>query len=198
MKGVFLITERLIVRDLPARAAPAIARFHSENWHFHRQWEPYRSSDYFSAGMQRRVIRHERRADSMLHLWLFLREGRGIGWRSKSLIGSLSLTSIERGSLQSCLLGYKMDARHRRRGYMREAVTAVIDHAFVAMGLHRIEATVMPSNHASLALLESLGFRNEGCARALIQIQGTWEDHFRLALLSDEWHGAPHKRIRQA
>ncbi len=198
MKGVILVTERLIVRDLPPRAAPAVARFHSENWHFHRQWEPFRSNDYFSAPMQRRVIRHERRSDSMLHLWLLVREGRGVGWRTRALVGSASLTSIERGSLQSCLLGYKMDARHRRRGYMREALVAVIDHAFTTMGLHRIEATVMPGNHASLALLESLGFHNEGCARALIQIQGVWEDHFRLALLSGEWHGGAYKSARQA
>ena len=198
MKGVILVTERLIVRDLPARAAPAIARFHSENWHFHRQWEPFRSNDYFTARTQARVLRHERRSDSILHLWLLLREGRGIGWRTGSLVGSLSLTAIERGSAQGCRLGYKMDARYRRRGYMREALVASIDHAFTAMGLHRIEATVMPSNGASLALLESLGFRNEGCARGLIQIQGAWEDHFRLALLSDEWHGGMYKNIRQA
>ncbi len=197
MKGVILVTERLFVRDLPVRAAPAIARFHAENWHFHRQWEPYRSNDYFSAQTQARVIRHERRSDSILHLWLLLRDGPGIGWRSRSLVGSLSLTSIERGSLQSCVLGYKMDARHRRRGYMREALVASIDHAFTTVGLHRIEATVMPGNHASLALLESLGFRNEGRAKALIRIQGTWEDHFRLALLSDEWHGGMYKNVRQ-
>ncbi len=193
MKGVRLTTERLIVRDLPPRAAQQVARFHHENWHYHRQWEPFRGSEYFTAPVQRRVLRYEARSDSKLHLWLLLRDGRRRRWRDLPIVGSLALSSIERASVQSCLLGYKIDARYARRGYMHEALVAVITHAFTTMGLHRIEATVMPRNRPSRALLERLGFREEGCARELILIQGVWEDHLRNALLSGEWTEGPDK-----
>ncbi len=193
MKGVRLATDRLMVRDLPPRDAQRVARFHHENWHFHRQWEPYRNGEYFTAQMQRRVLRLEARSDSKLHLWLLLREGRGTSRADLPIIGSLALSSIERGSLKSCQVGYEIDARYARRGYMTEALAAVITHAFTTMDLHRMEATVMPRNRPSRALLEHLGFRDEGCARALILIQGVWEDHLRLAMLRDEWRGVGDK-----
>ncbi|MFW5814425.1 MAG: GNAT family N-acetyltransferase [Spirochaetota bacterium] len=183
MKGVALRTERLLVRDLPPRAAGRVARFHRENWDFHRRWEPHRHPRYFEAGSQRRIIAAERRSKEMLHLWLLLR-GRQ---RRLPLIGSITLSSIVRGFFQSCYLGYKMDERYVRQGYMREALAAVLDYAFSTEGLHRVEANVMPANRASRGLLEAIGFREEGVARDYLRIQGRWEDHVHMVMLRNEW-----------
>lgn len=183
MKGVVLRTERLIVRDLPPRAAGRVARFHRENWDFHRPWEPHRHPRYFKAASQRRVLAAERRSDAMLHLWLLPR-GRQ---RGLPLIGSVTLSSIVRGFFQSCYLGYKMDERYVRQGYMREALAAVLEYTFSTEELHRVEANVMPANVASRRLLEALGFRDEGVARDYLRIQGRWEDHVHLVMLRDEW-----------
>ena len=195
MKGVTLCTERLILRDLPPRAAGHAARFHRENWDFHRPWEPHRHPSYFEAAAQRRILSAERRSDAMLHLWLLLREESGhrraIRWRGAGVIGSVTLSAIARGSFQSCFLGYKMDARYIRRGYMSEALVAVLDHAFSAAQMHRVEANVMPANVASRGLLDTLGFREEGRARDYLRIQGRWEDHIHMVMLADEWHARP-------
>lgn len=193
MNGVRLDTDRLVVRTLPPRFAERAARFHRENWHFHRPWEPARREEYFHAPTQRRILRAEARSESMLHLWLLARDGRTAPARSAPVVGSVTLSSIVRGFFQSCYLGYKMDERYIRRGLMREALAAVIEYAFTDLGLHRIEANVMPSNAPSRALVESLGFREEGLALRYLKIQNSWEDHLHLVMLEDEWRLRRHR-----
>ncbi|MFW5688264.1 MAG: GNAT family N-acetyltransferase [Spirochaetota bacterium] len=196
MRNAILVTDRLIIRDLPPAAGERVARVHTENWHFHRQWEPHRPQAYFTASVQRRILRAERRSDSMLHLWLLLRDEHGPGssprasWRRLPIIGSVTLSSIGMGFFRNAFLGYKMDARYTRRGYMREALLAVLELAFLDLGLHRVEANVMPRNAASLGLVGGVGFREEGLARAYLQIQGRWEDHVHMVMLREEWKAA--------
>ena len=56
--------------------------------------------------------------------------------------------------------------------------------AFAALGLHRMYARVMPENTASIRLLKSLLFEEEGLERECIKIQGKWQDHLRFSLLN--------------
>jgi RimJ/RimL family protein N-acetyltransferase len=46
-----------------------------------------------------------------------------------------------------------------------QALGALLDHLFGAMGIRRVEAEVNPDNEASNALLRKLGFRHEGFLR---------------------------------
>jgi len=62
-------------------------------------------------------------------------------------------------------LGYVLGRRHWGQGLMREALQAVIDHAFAALQLHRLEASVDPRNAASNRILQALGFACEGRLR---------------------------------
>lgn len=91
------------------------------------------------------------------------------------------LSQISRGVFLSCFLGYHMDQDFLRKGYMTEAVAAVVDYAFGPLGLHRVEANVMPRNLPSLSLLRKLGFEEEGLARDYLKICGQWEDHLHMA-----------------
>jgi ribosomal-protein-alanine N-acetyltransferase len=55
---------------------------------------------------------------------------------------------------------------------------AVITKAFApAINLHRIQAAVRPNNARSLAVLQRLGFREEGLAQDYLFIDGAWRDH---------------------
>lgn len=179
MKKVRLTTERLQVRDMMPRAAAKAVEFHRNNREFHGPWEPERPDRYYTRAEQRRILRGERRSDSMVHLWMFLRD-------SKTITGSITLSCIVRGYLHSCFLGYKIDQQFEGQGYMREALSAVIDYAFGDLALHRLEANVMPHNARSLELLRRLGFQEEGLARRYLQIAGRWEDHLHMVLLSDD------------
>jgi ribosomal-protein-alanine N-acetyltransferase len=51
-----------------------------------------------------------------------------------------------------------MGRAHWGKGYMNEALQALLAHAFEVMKLRRLEADVDPRNDASIRTLERLGF----------------------------------------
>ncbi len=102
------------------------------------------------------------------------------------VVGRISLSNISRRSFQNANLGYWMDADMQGKGYMSEAVGAVLDFAFGPLGLHRVEAGVMPRNPKSMRVLEKNGFRREGYAVRYLKIAGQWEDHVIFAVTAEE------------
>ncbi len=76
-----------------------------------------------------------------------------------------------------------------RNGYMREALTAVLIHAFDTLELGRVEAGCLPENTASRRVLEKTGFKYEGVAQAYLQIDGRWRDHVLYAALRRDRRG---------
>ena len=84
--------------------------------------------------------------------------------RSSRAIGTCLLFRYDEGSARA-ELGYALARSHWGAGYMREALHALIGHAFGAMGLRRLEAEVDPANASSTRLLERLGFVREGLLR---------------------------------
>lgn len=71
------------------------------------------------------------------------------------------------------------------QGYAREALGAVIAHAFGAGGRTQIRADVDPRNDRSLHLLTRLGFRETGRAERTFRIGGEWSDSVYLTLTKD-------------
>ena len=76
-----------------------------------------------------------------------------------------------RGVTQSCTLGYWVGADYAKQGYMTAAVRAVIPFVFDSLELHRLEAACLPTNAASIKLLERTGFTREGMARRYLRDQ---------------------------
>jgi ribosomal-protein-alanine N-acetyltransferase len=101
-----------------------------------------------------------------------------------SLIGTINLFQVLRGSLQSAFIGYFLDKLHNGKGYTTEAVKLIVEYAFNELKLHRIEAGVMPHNIGSIRVLEKAGFHTEGIAQKNVKINGKWEDHQMLAILN--------------
>lgn len=100
------------------------------------------------------------------------------------IAGWCSLTNIIRGPLQQCFLGYHLDEHYEGRGYMTEAVEAVVNYAFGELGLHRVCANYLPINERSGAMLRRLGFVVEGYARDYLFLDGAWRDHVLTARLN--------------
>jgi ribosomal-protein-alanine N-acetyltransferase len=90
---------------------------------------------------------------------------------------------------QAGTLGYWVGAPYARQGYMREAIEAVVHHAFTAMGLSRVEAACLPENVASRGVLERAGFKYEGVAQSYLQINGRWRTHVLYANLRNDRRG---------
>ncbi|RAT97341.1 GNAT family N-acetyltransferase [Brevibacillus sp. Leaf182] len=102
------------------------------------------------------------------------------------IIGEVILSEVVRENLQSCWIGYFLDKEHNGKGYMTEAVKLVVAYAFETLGLHRLEAGVMPHNIGSIKVLLKAGFHKEGLAKKNVKINGRWEDHQTLAIVKEE------------
>lgn len=85
-------------------------------------------------------------------------------------------------------LGYAIyDDAHKNKGYMSEALKAVIRYGFEHMGLNRIEALVGPENVPSLTLIHNMGFLKEGILREHYVKNDVAEDSVAFALLRKDY-----------
>ena len=132
----------------------------------------------------------QRQFDSAYGFGLLLRDG--------TLLGEVSLGSVLRGPFQSSFIGYWIDEKHAGNGYVPEGVALVIRYGFDTLGLHRMEAAIVPRNEKSRRVAEKLGMRDEGTARQFLQIRGVWEDHVRYAITDrrlESPKGRPRARV---
>lgn len=153
-------------------------------------WEPlWAVDDLTKPAFKRRLRRYARDmvADEAYPLLIFRTA-------DHQLLGGVTLSNVRRGICQAASLGYWMGAAFAGKGYMRAAVTALLPVAYDALGLHRVEAACMTTNHPSIHLLETLGFVREGYAREYLCINGVWEDHFLYGRLAGDGRVTPASR----
>ena len=105
---------------------------------------------------------------------------------SGRLVGQLSIGNIVRRAFCSGYAGYWVDHRVAGRGIIPTALALVVDHAFHAGGLHRIEVNIRPENAASRRVVEKLGFREEAYHPRYLHIDGGWRDHIGYALTTED------------
>lgn len=87
------------------------------------------------------------------------------------------------------VVGYCCGQDSWGNGYATEAVPALLELGFGALGLHRIFAECDVCNVASVRVLEKVGMRREGRLRENMWHRGRWRDSFRYAILEQEWQG---------
>ena len=167
-------------------------REHSRS--FLTPWEPvWPSDDLTRAAFRRRIKRHaeEMARDEAFPLLIFRA-------RDKALVGGLTIGQIRRGVAQSATIGYWLGVNHAGQGYMSRALRAALSYCFSNLRLHRVEAACLPSNIASIRVLESAGFKREGLARSYLRINGRWQDHLLFAVLENDPPLPPRIRARNS
>ena len=175
-------TPRLILLQSAPSLAAKTADYYSRNRDFFENIDPPRPPDFYTIKAQRRGLQRDLQDAKKMHalrFWLMLKG-------SDEIIGMTALNNIVFGSFCSCFLAYKLDLRFLRQGLTSEAISRVVRIAFDDLGLHRIEANIMPRNIPSLRLVEKLGFQNEGLARQYLNINDVWEDHIHMTLLNQQ------------
>jgi [ribosomal protein S5]-alanine N-acetyltransferase len=181
-----LSTRRLVLRPPHPVDVPEVRRLLRANAEHLRPWSPVPrlGEDPSSLTEISKAILRQRREWSRGEAYvLFITDPLADG----AIIGRIALTGVMRGAFLSAHLGYWMGETHQRKGYMTEAVGEVVRFAFEALGLHRVQAAVMPHNAASLRVLDKLGFRKEGESPRYLQIAGKWADHDVFAVTREEW-----------
>lgn len=160
---------------------PAWASLRERSRAFLTPWEPVWPADDLSrAAFRRRIRRYaEDQRNDAAYAFLIYRTS------DDALVGGITLANIRRGVAQAGSIGYWVGEPYARRGYMTAAVRALIPFSFGTLRLHRLEAACIPSNAASIALLEKTGFKREGYACRYLCINGQWQDHLLYARLQD-------------
>lgn len=157
------------------------AQLRQESRSFLAPWEPvWPVDDLTRQSFRRRMKRYHDDMIADLAYTLFIFEP-----TTGSLMGGMTLGNVRRGVSQSATLGYWMGQPFAGRGIMTKAVRVMKVFAFEKLGLRRIEAGCIPSNIASIRVLEANGFEREGYAREYLCIAGLWQDHFLYACLND-------------
>lgn len=173
-------TDRLILRLLGEEEAPAVLQFYRKNRAVFEPYEAIHPEQFYTESYQRTLLNCELSLTlkhNLIRFYVFRREN------PDEIIGTVCFRNIDRSTYYSCETGYRFSPAYWHKGYAREALAFGIQLMFEEFHLHRIEATVMPENTASIRLLESLAFQQEGIAREFALIQGKWEDHIRFALI---------------
>ena len=106
---------------------------------------------------------------------------------NEALVGFVNLNNVARGALQSAHLGYAAFSPNQGKGYMSEGLRLTFGYAFEVLGLHRLEASIQPANHRSIALARSVGMALEGFSPRYLYLAGEWRDHEHWAITSEEW-----------
>jgi [ribosomal protein S5]-alanine N-acetyltransferase len=145
-------------------------------------WEPTWPADDLTRGAFRRRLKRymeDLRAD-LAYAFLIFRND------DNTMVGGLTLANIRRGVAQAGSIGYWVGAPFARQGYMTAAMRTLVPFCFGTLRLHRLEAACIPTNAASIGLLEKTGFQREGHARSYLCINGLWQDHLLYARLKDD------------
>jgi RimJ/RimL family protein N-acetyltransferase len=68
-----------------------------------------------------------------------------------------------------------------------EAAKLIRDYGFTELNLNKINATIYAPNHASIRIIERIGFQFELCLRKEIFIDGEHVDALKYSILKKEW-----------
>lgn len=98
-------------------------------------------------------------------------------YKDEKFIGIIKLSNIIYGVFKSAFVGYSIDENNQGKGYMKEALSLVLDYSFKQMGLHRIEASTLVDNERSQGVLKACGFKELGLNKKYLFINGKWRDH---------------------
>lgn len=148
----------------------------------HRPWEPRRPEGAPLAASQETFMAWLAGADDpRTERMLLCKRADG------AIVGRFHLNEIVRGAFRSAYMSYWVGAPFAGQGLMREGMELVLEHAFNAVGLHRVEANIQPTNAPSIALAKGAGFRLEGYSERYLKIAGEWADHERWAMTVEDW-----------
>ncbi|MDF1804100.1 GNAT family protein [Thalassovita sp.] len=184
-RKVRIETERLTLRPPQHSDYRDWTALRLESRAFLQPWEPTWATDHLARkAFTNRVYWAQRSISNGSALPVFL-----IRRQDQALLGAITLDNIRRGPAQAGTLGYWVGAPFARQGYMQEAISALVHHAFHKLDLSRVEAACLPENVASRGVLEKSGFKYEGVAQSYLQIDGRWRTHVLYASLRMDRRG---------
>ncbi|MBL7935542.1 MAG: GNAT family N-acetyltransferase [Bacteroidia bacterium] len=105
---------------------------------------------------------------------------------TNQLIGDCAV-KLHQYDVRLAEIGMTISDLHQKKGYAKEALAGILDWLFETQNIHRITEIVDAENVASINLLKSLNFKQEGHFIENIFFKGKWGSEFQFAMLKREW-----------
>ncbi|GAA4966496.1 GNAT family N-acetyltransferase [Actinoplanes utahensis] len=177
---MLIATERLILRRFRASDAPALAGYRSDPAVARYQsWDAPFPLDRAEVAVRNFAAGSPDQAGHFQYAIELTGE--------RPLIGDVYVRLHD--NLMQAEIGFTLATAYQRRGFGREALSAVLDRLFRVQGLHKVTGECDARNTRSAALLERLGFQREGLLRQQTFLKGEWTDDLLYGLLATEWAG---------
>jgi ribosomal-protein-alanine N-acetyltransferase len=184
------VTERLWLRVLTEDDEAEFVRTHALSREHYAPWSPIEPPGLSAEGFFRQQL--QRCRDGLRHGtdYRFVAieravPGRSTGGAEDRIVGFFGLNNIVRGVFQNAYAGWRVCVDQLGKGYATEGVRGLVDFALArpprGLGLHRVQANIMPHNPRSIRVAEKCGFRLEGRATRYLMIAGAWQDHLMYA-----------------
>lgn len=104
------------------------------------------------------------------------------------VIGNCGFTSVDITN-ECCELGYVLSPAYWGKGYMDEALTALLEVAFQRLEANRVILQILEGNDASVRFALRNGFREEGREVDALMVKGSYRTVLRFAMLKSERPG---------
>ena len=179
MKKLIIDTERLLIRNLKATDLA--------DFHFYRsnpEVTKYQGFDVFTMDQSSEFIQGQ--LDNEIG-----KPGEWVQYgiennKTKQLIGDCAI-KLEPYDIRIAEVGITISNTEQRKGYAKEALAGILNFLFAIEDFHRVSEIVDAENLASIQLLKSLGFKQEGHFIENIFFKGKWGSEFQYAMLKREW-----------
>lgn len=112
---------------------------------------------------------------------------------TKQLIGDCAI-KLDQYNTKIAEIGITISPLNQKKGYAKETVLSIVTFLFEQKEIHRVVEIVDAANTASINLLKSTGFRQEGHFIENIFFKGKWGSELQFAMLKREWNNKTNKQ----
>jgi len=105
---------------------------------------------------------------------------------TKKLIGDCAV-KLDLNDTRIAEVGITISHLEQKKGYGKEALGGILTFLFDKKEVWRVVGIVDTENIASINLLKSIGFRQEGHFIESFFLKGKWSSEFQYAMLRREW-----------
>lgn len=105
---------------------------------------------------------------------------------TKQLIGDCAI-KLDQYDTRIAEIGITISHLEQQKGFAKETLLGILSFLFDSKKIHRVVEIVDAENIASINLLKSIGFRQEGHFIENIFFKGKWGSEFQFAMLKNEW-----------
>ena len=107
---------------------------------------------------------------------------------TKKIVGDCAI-KLDQHDTRIAEIGITISHLEQKKGFAKEALIGVLTFLFDTKKIHRVVEITDAENTASINLLKSIGFRQEGSFIENIFFKGKWGSELQFAMLKREWDG---------